>query len=216
MSYILDALKKADAERERGAVPGLHARQVAPAPAQHNPTRHRSLWLALMGTLVTVGAVALLWPGHAPVAVVAAPPAGATPLTAPSPPAPIVLAPAPAVAVTAPASPLPVAKPETRTPARTPTAAPEPTKAVAAAPTPAAPAAPAPLLSELPVDIRGQIPPLAISGSVYSDNPSQRLLLINGQVLPQGSQVAPNVTLLEIHRGHSEFSFRGARFRVTH
>jgi general secretion pathway protein B len=77
-------------------------------------------------------------------------------------------------------------------------------------------AATAPLLSELPIDIRGQIPALAISGSVYSDNPSQRLLLINGQVLPQGSQVAPDVTLVEIQRGSSEFSFRGTRFRLAH
>jgi general secretion pathway protein B len=81
---------------------------------------------------------------------------------------------------------------------------------------PTANTAPAPLLSELPVDIRGQIPPLAISGSVYSDNPSQRLLLINGLVLPQGSQVAPDVTLVEILRGSSEFTFRGTRFRLAH
>ena len=30
MSYILDALKRADAERERGAVPGLHSQTAAP------------------------------------------------------------------------------------------------------------------------------------------------------------------------------------------
>jgi len=32
MSYILDALKKADAERERGSVPGLHSQPMAMAP----------------------------------------------------------------------------------------------------------------------------------------------------------------------------------------
>jgi general secretion pathway protein B len=37
MSYILDALKKADAERERGAVPGLHA-QPLPLEPDEVPT----------------------------------------------------------------------------------------------------------------------------------------------------------------------------------
>jgi general secretion pathway protein B len=74
----------------------------------------------------------------------------------------------------------------------------------------------APLLSELPEDVRRQIPPLGISGAVYSDNPAQRLLLVNGQVLGQGSLAAPDVTLVEIRSNHSEFSFRGTRFRLAH
>ncbi len=36
MSYILEALKKADAERERGSVPGLHT-QTEPLPADEQP-----------------------------------------------------------------------------------------------------------------------------------------------------------------------------------
>ena len=74
----------------------------------------------------------------------------------------------------------------------------------------------APLLSELPEDIRRQIPALGISGAVYSDNPAQRLLLVNGQVLGQGSLAAPEVALVEIRAGSSEFSFRGTRFRMAH
>jgi general secretion pathway protein B len=76
--------------------------------------------------------------------------------------------------------------------------------------------APAPLLSELPEDIRRQIPALTITGAVYSDNPAQRLLLVNGQVLTQGSQAALDVTLVEIRSASSEFSFRGTRFRLAH
>jgi len=126
------------------------------------------------------------------------------------------VAPIPAVSVSAavPAAP-PIAKPEPRTPAKPVSVTVASVKPTSTA-TPAATAAPAPLLSELPVDIRGQIPALAVNGSVYSDNPSQRLLLINGQVLPQGSQVAPDVTLVEIRHGSSEFSFRGTRFRLAH
>jgi general secretion pathway protein B len=72
------------------------------------------------------------------------------------------------------------------------------------------------LLGELPQDIRQQIPALTINGVVYSDNPAQRLLLVNGQVLPQGSQAAPDLTLERIGANSSEFIFRGTRFRVTH
>ena len=57
---------------------------------------------------------------------------------------------------------------------------------------------------------------MTISGAVYSDNPAQRLLLVNGQVLNQGSQVAPDVTVVEIRPNSSEFNFRGTRFRMAH
>jgi general secretion pathway protein B len=73
-----------------------------------------------------------------------------------------------------------------------------------------------PSLTELPEDLRRQLPALAITGAVYSENPGQRLLLINGQVLPQGSAAAPDVTLEEIRERYSIFSFRGTRFRVAH
>jgi general secretion pathway protein B len=74
----------------------------------------------------------------------------------------------------------------------------------------------APLLSELPEALRRQIPAMAITGAVNSDNPAQRLLLVNGQVLNQGSQVAPDLTVVEIRSGFSEFNFRGSHFRMAH
>ena len=73
-----------------------------------------------------------------------------------------------------------------------------------------------PLLSDLPEEIRRQIPPLAITGAVYSDNPAQRLLLVNNLVLTQGSLAAPEVSLEEIRVRSSVFSFRGTRFRLAH
>ncbi len=81
---------------------------------------------------------------------------------------------------------------------------------------PAPTSALAPLLSELPEATRREIPPLAISGAVYSENPAQRLLLVNGQVLNQGSEVAPDLKVVEIRSNVSEFSFRGTRFRLAH
>jgi general secretion pathway protein B len=73
-----------------------------------------------------------------------------------------------------------------------------------------------PLLSELPDALRRQLPALSITGAVYADDPKQRLLLVNNQVLPQGSQVAPEVMLEEIHQRSSVFNFRGTRFRLAH
>ena len=216
MSYILDALKKADAKRERGSVPGLHARQVTAAATPRTATGHKGTWLALAGGLVLAGGAALVWDARAPVAAVAPAPA---PMAQQPAPAAVASAPTVVAAESALAPPPPIiARPEPRTPPKpvgVPVASPRPASAVSSVATPTATALP-PLLSELAIDVRSQIPALAISGSVYSDNPSQRLLLVNGQVLPQGSQVAPDVTLVEIHRGSSVFSFRGTRFRLAH
>ena len=86
---------------------------------------------------------------------------------------------------------------------------------VAKASAPQTAAAAVPLLSELSEDIRRELPPLTITGTVYSENPGQRLLLVNGLVLTQGSLVAPDVNLEEIRAKSAVFSFRGTRFRVV-
>jgi general secretion pathway protein B len=67
MSYILDALRRADAERSRGAVPGLHAQNMPsddePAARNYNPL----IWAAgAVGALVVAGVVIVLFgPWHA-------------------------------------------------------------------------------------------------------------------------------------------------------
>ncbi len=260
MSYILDALKRADAERERGAVPSLHARQVTTPASQAAPSARSRLWLAAAATLALGGIAAGLWVWQTPASdarLAAVEPAVARP-TVPAPlaqpvptPTPIPIpasasARQPAVpalrtvassppAVT-PAAPTPVSKPALPAPAvgtqpppkpkldpvgkaaelgAAAPATPMPLPVAKASATQAAPAA-VPLLSELSEDIRRQIPPLTITGAVYSENPGQRLLLVNNQVLTQGSLAAPEVNLEEIQASSSVFSFRGTRFRVAH
>jgi general secretion pathway protein B len=133
-----------------------------------------------------------------PVAVAEAPKVQAQP----------VAMPAKAKAAVAPSS-----KPTTpATPAKTAVSAPP---ATPASPVIVAPAA-APLLADLPQDLRSQIPKITITGSVYSDSPAQRLLLVNNLVLAQGAQVASDLTLEEIQRRNSVFNFKGTRFRVMH
>jgi general secretion pathway protein B len=98
MSYILDALKRADAERERGHVPGLHTRttrelDTPAATADGFGQRKRLMALA---ALLSLGAVLWWWLRAAP----------------PAPAAPIVSAAAPTVPTpVAPASPAPPSSP---------------------------------------------------------------------------------------------------------
>jgi general secretion pathway protein B len=202
MSYILDALERAQAQRAQGQVPDLYARQSVAAALPDSATKPWRGSLAL-GAVATLGALVLgAWlmrpstvePAAPPTAMRAAEPvAVAEPLSPPARPAPRAKAP-----------PEP-AQAKTEEPTR-----PKPAAAPAAAPIGV------PLLGELPEDIRRQIPTLTVNGAVYSDNPGQRLLLVNGQVLSQGSAVAPDVTLEIIQPASSEFSFKGMRFRVAH
>lgn len=71
MSYILDALKRADAERERGAVPGLHAQPAAMALPDEPASGGMPPWAWGLGGL-GVALVAMLawsmWRGDEPAA----------------------------------------------------------------------------------------------------------------------------------------------------
>lgn len=248
MSYILEALKRADAERQRGAVPGLLASQVTTAPASvPSDGRRRAVWIAV--AVLALGGLAVgLWrsrmpapvpvpvprvqteaaPASVPVLAEGLPNAVVAASAQPSvaPPSPITtVAAAPAVAASVPVAslPKPVARAATASATTPPVPAAEPTAvAVAVAPVPhqasgpQAAAAGVALLGELPEELRRQIPALSINGVVYSANPAQRLLVVNNQVLTQGSLAAPELRLEEIESKSSVFSFRGTRFRVTH
>ena len=217
MSYILDALKRAEAERARGTVPGLHAQSVATAAAPPVAARS-SLWLAMAAVLALAGTVtgvallrapAAIEPVHAAMAVPAeAPASGSAPSAHPDAVPTQAALPAPPAVPRTPAAPTPAA-------AKRP---PPPAVATVAAKAgdDQRSGANAPLRSELPESLRREIPALTITGAVDSANPAQRLLLVNGQVLPQGGSPAAEVTLLEIKAQSSLFSFRGTQFRVAH
>jgi general secretion pathway protein B len=202
MSYILDALKRADTERERGLAPHLHTRHNLPLNVQVAATASRRFWPIAASALIlsSIAGGAWLWhttdqPVHSTPTAIAVAVAPATPnIEIPAPPKPGVIA-----------SPVPAT-----TPAPAPTPAPAKPKTVVTETVVIA------QLSDLPEPIRSQIPKILITGSVYSENPSQRLLLVNNLVLTQGSLVAPELTLEEIQTRHSVFNFRGTRFRVAH
>lgn len=199
MSYILDALRRAEAERERerGAVPGVHAQ---PAVVPDTPDRSRlrlpAWWGVAAGGLLGGAVVAALWfGGRASVA----PPPVATPT-------PVAVTPAPAAPAT-PAAPVPPSPPPLAV-VSAPVVLPSPAPVPAAPPAtpPAVPAlqVAAPLESkpqpwgELSAEQRREWPALSIGGSIYSDNASSRFVMINGQVVREGEAAAPGVTLERI------------------
>lgn len=61
MSYILDALRKADAERETGAVPDLHAQQYITMPADDEGAQRSGWLIALVGLLCIALIGVLTW-----------------------------------------------------------------------------------------------------------------------------------------------------------
>jgi general secretion pathway protein B len=78
MSYILEALKKAESERERGSVPNVHARPMLPAAASERAAAGKTAPLVwALGCAVLLLAAVLAWRLLAPPAVQATAPAPA-------------------------------------------------------------------------------------------------------------------------------------------
>ncbi|RYX92525.1 MAG: hypothetical protein EOO28_21780 [Comamonadaceae bacterium] len=256
MSYILDALRRAEAQRERGSVPDIHGLPQGTGGTLQAPSRAASpLWWAAI-VLAALAVLLLAWwllgprsaardaVTMAPVPAVQPPPvpSATAPVTLPSQPlaqTPAQASPAaPAIASTpsvpAPAIPKPAAReqkapapvPATRASAAVPATAATPAAATPAAPTPAPATAPVPAQAaaeprtytreELPGDIRSQLPQIRISGSTYSENPSSRMLIANGQVFYENEKIAPDTTLVQIRQTSAVLSFRGFRYVVAY
>ncbi|MES2972249.1 MAG: general secretion pathway protein GspB [Pseudomonadota bacterium] len=244
MSYILDALRRAEAQRERGAVPGIHAQPGATRPPHAGRERGGNpLWWAL-AALAVVAAASLAWflSGRAAPreVVVAAPPAPVV-VAAPAPalpPAPAAVPPPQASPVPAPMRepspeatlpPAPSAKPAPTTAAKTEAAraraaasrpraaAPEASAAPAQNAAPAVPALPRIYTrEELPGDIRGQLPQVKISGSSWSENPAHRMLIANGQVFHENEKISADLAVEQIRAQAVVLNFRGYRYLVPY
>lgn len=222
MSYILDALRRADSERDRGGVPSLHAKPIPDALAEddEDDTRRRSqplLW-AVIVLLVLLVAV-LAWQfvgGRAPEpASVSAPPAQAV-----TPPPPVAALPAPPPTPTLPApatvdppvASLPPARPAQRQPQRAVTK-----KALAPAPASATePEAPVMAYEQLPDTIRRELPHLVIGGAMYSKTPASRMLILNGQVFREGDKVAGELVLEQIKLKSAVLAYKGYRYGINY
>ena len=64
-------------------------------------------------------------------------------------------------------------------------------------------------VAELPADVQQSLPKMSISGGVYSENVAQRMLIVNGQVFNEGSEIAPGVVLQQLRAKTALLKFRG-------
>jgi len=234
MSYILEALKKAQAERQLGNAPTIHAQPpMYAAPDRARGGNRRPLMIGLgLGVLVAAGA--LLWVRHgseqpvrlasAPVTVPApAPTAAVVPPAVPAPAPPPTPAPAPAPREAAPVA----AKPA---PAKVAAPAPPPVR-VAEAPVSATPPAPDPApvpvarpageeslrtLQQLPEAVRREIPQVSFGGYIYSPTPGESLLLVDKMLRREGEEVAPGLVLERLMPKAAVMNYRGTRYRVAY
>lgn len=234
MSYILEALRKADAQRELGTAPELlgtaAAAGAAPGPSPEPRATLPWRWLIAGAAIPVMALIAwrVLMPAPEPAATLAAArpePARIEPaMPAPVPPPTVPAAPGPAPTPAPAVQPAPEQEP-VREPApdAAPSAPPPPPARKKLPPKPppakraaAAPETPAPprTLAELPEELRRLVPPMTVSGSVYSPQPADRMLVVNGQVVREGTALTPELRLETIGRQSAVFSVRGQRFEM--
>lgn len=217
MSYILDALRKSDQQRQRGAAPTLLAGQVTTIAARQSlPLGYGLFAIALVAAGMFIGWLRPWQPESATHAVqaVIATPAETSPRQVASLPA----APAPAQSVE-PSFPKPApaaTKAEVRAPAeRESRSAPQRNSDPGPPRSRAALAAPVPVvisMAELPVAIQQELPPMSVSVHAYSGKSKDRLVGINNQLFREGDFPAPGLKLEQITPDGMVFSYKGYSF----
>jgi general secretion pathway protein B len=220
MSYILDALRRAEAEREqeKASVPGVHSAVLSDRPLPPVATRSASraplAWALGLIAIALVG-VGAWWLGRSATPV--APSPAAAPVPMPAVTAPVPAAPNPVVPMAPPPAPVPTARAPAPAPVLVPPSnPPAPPAAVSPAPVPPPPAAALPTYRELPEATRRQLSPLTVGGAMHSPDPASRMLILNGQVVRQGDTVAPGLVLEEIQPRAAVLVFQGQRFTLPY
>ncbi len=205
MSTILDALRRAEAERSQP--PDAQPRPAPGRPPASPPRPLRPRLLGGLGLLLITltGMLLLNWSARSqdiapPQPVAAAPAPSPAPTQRATPPSPALLEAPGARVLPAPAATAPNAA----------ASSPAPLQVRASAAAPQRP----PRLAELPAALRQQLPALQVSGSMYSPDARLRSLILNGQLFREGDSVAPGVELLEIQPQHALLRFRGQVFEL--
>lgn len=240
MSFILDALKKSESDRQRQSGPALFEVKVAP------PRSRLPLWAVAIGLLLAVNLVIIAWmvlrrPAHAEAALSAAGPAPAVALlpppaaAAPTPVPQALPAAAPAAIAAATAAPPVNTTPATAaatTPAVTPVAAPaagsegesaEDLAPAADAPSPQAPAALSihvrrgtadgvPLYQDWAATPGTHVPQLRLDLHVYAARPEERFAMINMKKVHEGDLLPEGVRVESITPEGVVLSYSGSRF----
>jgi general secretion pathway protein B len=222
MSFILDALKKSESERQRQAGPALLEMRIV------RPARQLPIWALIVGVLLIVSVGALAWRVFKPAPAPASAPATAStaPTAAASPEATVLSPPATTSNVQGPpgVAALAVGAGPATAPALT---QPQPA-AVAADSNPAdtAPAVAAPVGSAHDnggasnlrsyAELGGSLPDLRLDLHVYSPNPAERYAFINMHKVREGDLTAEGVQVKEITRDGVVLDYRGTEFILGH
>jgi general secretion pathway protein B len=220
MSFILDALKKSETERQRGDAPALYEMKMAP------PRQGVATWLIVLAGLLLINivvlSVVLLRGNHgAPAAVdtgtAAAPVAAAPPPAAVQPPAPTT------TDITPPPAPQPApAAGADQKPSDDDAPAVEPPRAAAGAGTqagnPSGVQATGGNSGELPTYQQAatapgaNLPELALNLHSYSTNPAERFVFLNMTKLREGQTSPQGVRVETITPDGAILSWQGAKF----
>jgi general secretion pathway protein B len=221
MSYILDALKKSEQQRQRGAAPITLATPTATLTPR-SPAGYRTGLLAL--ALIAAGiAIGWLRPWQSSTSIpTPTPTIVVKPHISVPPPAPHPVVAATPVAAAQPvqAPPARVAERESSPPAEA-VAAPsvkpaQPVEAITAKPVAAEagePLAKTMALGELPQAVRQTLPAIAIALHAYARDPKDRVVMINNQMLRQGDLVAPGLRLEQITQEGVVLGYQGYRIQ---
>lgn len=232
MSYILDALKKSDQQRQRGATPTLQAVQTTMAAPKRPSSIHYGLLAAvLLGAGILIGWLRP-WQVEQPPSE-AEPIASKLPVSIPQQTAPALLPAAPEIARRAAQEfPVPDPVPAVQSVPKADAAKPDDALAPVSAAVPSAaapmqethrtekPASPAAVeqerrvmpMAELPPQIRQEIPAMAVQLHAYSSNPAERLVNIDFRRLREGAYVTPGLRLEQITPDGMIFNYKGYRF----
>jgi general secretion pathway protein B len=228
MSFILDALKKSDQQRQRGATPTLPTAPVAIAA----PKQPMFLYYGLLAAVVLATGIVIGWlrpwqaeqPATATETVAAKPliPASYQTAVAPLPEPPEMAKKTaqelPATNSTSTVQPAPMVaamKPDMPAPAKAETysAPPAATVPMPVKPVDAAQDQKVVPLAELPLQVQQEIPAMTIPLHAYSSKPRDRLVSINDRMLREGESLTPGLRLEQITPDGLIFSYKGYRFR---
>lgn len=224
MSYILDALRKADQERNLGEVPDLEA-------AHWGVRRHSrsQYWKWAVGSLLVFNVLLVAFlvidrdkepagrlstrqvpvegalPPDRPVVPIPAEPAGAQ----------LTETLRPRVPVRQPVVKAPATQPE---PAPGAVSAPAPESRAAAPTAPVAPAATGefdvPEWGELSLEFRSRLRLPSIDVHVYAEDPGRRFIMADLKKYREGETLDNGALLEKIHPGSIQLNYEGTRFRV--
>ena len=229
MSYILDALKKSERERQRDNIPSLNSiHDPHPASSGNHFSNQRTKYITIIGLILIITAAAMTWYRtnfspttdtaaiieptrattepeknnpltHSPESSVTEPPVVESPITEP----PVVES-----AVAEPAPPaegnrISIPSPPTITTRSKkirllPDQTTQPEEKEVPVSLPSQEHQVIPNIKDLPSSIRTTIPDLQLAGHTYSDTPTNRMIIINGNILREGDRVDDTIKLIEI------------------